>query len=416
MVHIRDLITLTILFFSLYFEVFLLITYLENRKQLTSRRHLPALNHPELPGVTIIVPCFNEERTVGRTLDSLFELDYAKNQLHIIAVNDGSKDGTMEIFRRYANRPNFQIIDKENGGKHTALNLGIKMATTPYVGCLDADSYVKKDALIRLMRRFDKENIMAVVPSLHVYSPKSLIQRMQKVEYLIGIFLRSILAELNALYVTPGPFSIFKKEVFEKIGYYRKAHNTEDMEMAMRMQANGLKIASAHDAVVYTSSPKSVHKLYKQRVRWTSGFLKNIIDYRFMLLRFKYGHIGGFVLPMALLSSVALLFAAVSLVFDVVSTLQHWYISYTAIGTKMFALSLPSFDLFYAKTPAVMFGGIVALIALLLFITIGTRLSDGSRARLFEIVSYVCLYSFIAPFWLVKSIYNVVFSKQLSWR
>lgn len=416
MQSIRDILLMGFLFLSLYFEIFMLITYLERRKTLRAPRHEPAAAHPELPGVTIIVPCFNEEKTVAKTLDSLLRLDYPRGKLHIIVVDDGSTDNTQGVCASYSHHPQLTVVRKENGGKHSALNLGIRQAGTEFVGCLDADSYAKPDALIRLVKRFRDPRIMAVVPSLHIHAPRTLIERMQNVEYLIGIFLRSTLAELNALYVTPGPFSIFRKSVYEKIGYYRKAHNTEDMEMALRMQSHGLAIASAHDAVVYTSAPRSVRSLYKQRVRWTSGFLNNLRDYRHMMFRRKYGHIGGFVLPMALLTMFTTFFVVCFFAYDLGSSVHSWYMSYSAIGLRMFSFSWPSVNWFYIRSTPMAVSGICALMILLSLIYIGSRLSAGNRARPVEIISYVCLYSFIAPFWTLKSFYNVIFRKRLAWR
>jgi len=416
MSSLRDIATLSVLFMSLYYEIFMLITYFEHKKKIQGILHSKSLVHDDLPSVTVIVPCFNEEKTVGKTLDSLMALDYPKEKLNIVAVNDGSRDGTRQVLETYKNYSNFRIIEKENGGKHTALNLAIKEAKTEFVGCLDADSYAKPDSLLRLIRRFDKPDIMAVVPSLQVYSPQTVIQKVQKVEYIIGAFLRSILAELNALYVTPGPFSIFRKSVFEEIGYYKKAHNTEDMEMAMRMQSRRLKIASAHDAVVFTSSPQSIPKLYRQRVRWTSGFLNNVRDYKFMLFNMNYGNIGMFVLPFMLLSAVSITFVVATIGYDLVNMAHAWYVRYQALGTNMFEWSWPSFNWFFMKTTPLMFCGIVAIGVVITFIIIGSRMTSGNKAKPIEVVSYVCLYSFIAPWWVIKSIYNVAFAKQLSWR
>ncbi len=413
---LRDVVTLSVLFMSLYFEIFMLITYFEHRKKIRGISKSESSHHSSLPTVTVIVPCFNEENTVGRTLESIFALDYPREKLHIVAVNDGSKDGTMAVLESFKRFANFRVIDKENGGKHTALNLAISQCGTEFVGCLDADSYAKPDSLLRLIQRFDKPDIMAVVPSLHVYSPRTTIQKIQKVEYLIGAFMRSILAELNAMYVTPGPFSIFRREVFDKVGLYKKAHNTEDMEMAMRMQSKGLKIASAHDAVVFTSSPYNIRKLYRQRVRWTSGFLHNVRDYRYMLFNMNYGNIGMFVLPFMILSSFSIIFVIATIGYDLVNMLHAWYTRYQALGLSMFEFTWPSFNWFFMRTTPIMFCGLAAIAAVLIFIVIGSRMSSGNRAKVIEIVSYVCLYSFIAPWWVARSMYNVVFSRQLSWR
>ncbi len=416
MYSLREIITLGILFTSLYFEIFILVTYLEHRRNLHSLRHTSTHIHPDLPGVTIIVPCFNEETTAVKTIESLLALEYPSDKLHIMAINDGSTDGTALALSKYADHPQIEIIHKENGGKHTVLNMGIARATTPFVGCLDADSYAKPDALVRIMKQFNNPDVMAVVPSLHIYKPETIIQRMQKTEYLIGVFLRSVLAELRALYVTPGPFSIFRKSVFEQIGYYRKAHNTEDMEMALRMQSHGMTIASAHDAVIYTSSPRTPHKLYKQRVRWTSGFFHNLRDYRGMLFNRKYSHLGGFVLPMMILSAATVLLVVATFGYDIVRSVHSYIVHFQALGYKMFEWSWPSFNWFFLHTTPLVFAGFVAFVIVMSFIVIGTRLSHGNTAKLFDIACYVCLYSLIAPFWIIRSVTNVVLSKQAVWR
>ena len=417
MYSIRDFITLTTLFCSLYFEIFMLITYLESRKTLYGRINAPTSPDAQFPGVTIIVPCYNEEKTAAKTIESLLHLDYPKDKLHIMAINDGSTDDTALALEKYRGHPQIEIIYKENGGKHTVLNMGIARATTDFVGCLDADSYAKPDALMRLMRRFENPLVMAVVPSLHVSDAKTLIQKMQSVEYLIGTFLRSVLGELNALYVTPGPLSIFRKKVFDTIGHYKKAHNTEDMEMALRMQANGLMIASAHDAVVYTSSPHTPKALYRQRVRWVSGFLHNVRDYRHMLFNVRYGHIGGFILPMMLLSTASVTFIVSTFMYDIFHAIQEAIFRFQALGAKMFEWSRPLLDWFFFQTSPIFFASIIIFFVLLGFIIIGTTLSKSkNRLSVFDVACYVSIYSFIAPFWIIRSVANVIFQKQTTWR
>jgi cellulose synthase/poly-beta-1,6-N-acetylglucosamine synthase-like glycosyltransferase len=320
------------------------------------------------------------------------------------------------MLQTFAGNPQIEIIHKENGGKHTALNLAIAQATTPFIGCLDADSYAAPDALTRLMRRFHDVRVMAVVPSLHIYNAQTIIQKLQKVEYLIGVFIRTILAELNALYVTPGPFSIFRTAVFAEIGPYRKAHNTEDMEMALRLQSHGMKIASAHDAVVYTSSPHTIPKLYRQRVRWTSGFLHNVKDYRTLLFKPAAGHIGGFILPFMLVSTGCVFFVVTTLIYDLISSAHETYVHFSALGVHALEWSWPTFNWFYMHTNPILLIGIIMICTIFAFIFIGTKLSRGNRPNLIDIACYTFLYSFIAPFWVIRSVANVTFNKQASWR
>ena len=410
-----DLPTMAILFISLYFEIFLLVTYIERRQKLRNNLSL-SVNSKPFPSVSIIVPCFNEEKTAASTINSLLGLDYPKDKLQIVLVNDGSKDGTAAVLESFKDQPNVSIIHKENGGKHTALNLGIARTKSDFVGCLDADSYATPDSLQRIIHRFENPKVMAVVPSLHVHKAGTMIQRMQKIEYLIGIFFRSILAELDSLYVTPGPLSIFRREVFEMIGPYKKAHNTEDMEMAFRMQKHGLKIVCAHDAVIYTSSPNTVKKLYKQRVRWTSGFLHTANDYRFMFFKTQYGHMGGFVLPIIVISTACVLYVTTAFIYHLFEYFRATIIHFQALGLKAFEWSWPSFNWFYLRTTPLMFSSLVAVVVVVSFLIIGSKLSRGNRYSLFDIVCYAFLYSLIAPIWIIKSIYNVAFSRQVAWR
>jgi len=91
-----------------------------------------------------------------------------------------------------------------------------------------------------------------------------MIQNAQKAEYNMGVYLKKMLCFLGAINVTPGPMTIFKKKVFNDLGVYRYGHNTEDMEIAYRMQKNHYKIEHCNDAYVYTDTPGTIRKLYRQ--------------------------------------------------------------------------------------------------------------------------------------------------------
>src|SRR3989338_4225250 len=148
---------------------------------------------------------------------------------------------------------------------------------------------------------------MAVTPAIKIHRPDGFIRHVQSNEYNLGIFMKKCFSIIGAITVTPGPFSIFRKEVFDTLGLFREAHNTEDLEIAMRMQKNLYKISNAHTAVVYTVGPPTLRKLFRQRVRWIHGFLANTIDYRSMFFKRKYGHLGVFILPSAI-ASIGLFF------------------------------------------------------------------------------------------------------------
>src|SRR3989344_6892512 len=312
MVLIPNIIFYVLIFLSVYAQVFFLVTFFENRKKIVIRNGKTKLNKYET--VTIVVPCWNEESTVYKTIRSLLALNYPQDKLKILLIDDGSTDGTWNIIRKFKKYPNIKIFQKENGGKYTALNLGLKHSETSFFGALDADTLADPESLIRIMSYFEKDkSIMAVVPSVVVYNPKNLIQNAQKAEYHMGVYTKKMLSFLGAINVTPGPLTIFRRRVFDELGPYRHGHNTEDMEIAYRMQKNDYKIEHCHDAYVYTNTPSSVKKLFRQRLRWIYGFINNTIDYKGVLLRRKYGNFATFTLPMGIISifSVSYLFGQI---------------------------------------------------------------------------------------------------------
>src|SRR3989344_1991255 len=205
-----DTITYILLFLALYVEVFFLITYFEFKAISLTKIFAgqgKKKSEDEFPSVSMIVPVWNEETTILKTIFSILKLNYPKDKLSIFIVDDGSTDNTWRVLQVFAHNKQIKLLRKENGGKYTALNYALE---------------------------FDDSEIMAVTPSIKIFEPKGILGLIQKAEYIFGIFLRKVFSNLNAVYITPGPFSIFRRSVFQKIGGYRHAHNTEDMEIGMR--------------------------------------------------------------------------------------------------------------------------------------------------------------------------------------
>ena len=415
MTDITHLITYVFLFASLNFEVFLLITYFENRFDIQKEPELLKIGEKNYPTVSIIVPCWNEEKTVGGTVHSLLDLDYPKDKLKIMIIDDGSTDNTWQNIQQFSNNPQIEIYTKENGGKYTALNLGLSKAGTDLVGCLDADSYVDKNALRHIVGYFENKEIMAVAPSVKLWKPEGVLQLLQRVEYGFGIFTRKMFYYMNAIYITPGPFSIFRKEVFENLGGYEHAHNTEDIEVALRMQKNGYKIAHSHSAIVYTVPPSNLRKLLKQRTRWSYGFIKNAIDYREMFFNAKYGNLGLFVLPMAGISVISVFTMASISVYTIIQNIANEYVRIQTVGFNI-NWSHINFDWFYVNTELVALIGLVATLGTITMVVMSRKLSEGRIFFGMDLIYFLTLYMFIAPLWIGKAMFNTLFSVKASWR
>ncbi len=403
------------LFISLFFEVFLLITYLEVRGEIKRENALLALGPKHFPSVTVIVPCFNEQATVTKTVWSILKLDYPKDKLALILVDDGSTDDTREELEKFANHPQIKILSKENGGKHTAVNLALKHVETDLVGCLDADSFVMPETLRNMVPYFDDTTIMAVTPSIKVHTPTNLLQSMQTNEYRWGVFLRRMLSSMGALYVTPGPFSIFRSTVFKELGDYRHAHLTEDMEMALRMQKHHYKIVNSHSAHVYTVTPHKIGGLIKQRTRWTYGFLNNVFDYRELFFNRKYGNIGLFILPIATFSIFFTPFMVSNMLVKTGSGLLDKLNRIQTVGIN-WDFSFPSFDWYFLNTGVVPMLTLGVLAMTFVIIYLSMKLADGKAQVDRGLVSYLVFYSFIVPIWLTKAVFNTIFRRQVTWR
>lgn len=398
------------MFLGLYFQIFALITFLEKDEPLPARRR------KDWPSVSITVPCYNEENTVTGTIASLLKLDYPKDKLDILVVDDGSTDGTYATVARLAAlHPQIKLIRKENGGKYTALNLGIEHCKSELCGGLDADSFVDPQALKHIVACFDDGNVMAVTPAIKVNSAKNILELIQRAEYNFGIFIKYVIGKMNAIHVTPGPFSIFRRSVFDKVGYYRHAHNTEDMEIAFRLQEQGLRIVNCPQASVYTVTPRTLRKLYVQRVRWISGFLKNCLDYKHLFFNPKGGEMGFFTLPFAIAFIVSGLYMFGSFAYYLSQYLWTKVVQISTIGFS-FLFHVPHFNWFFFNTESIAILGLLAFSLAITFLLLGKKMSEGSMKPSLDIVYIISFYSLISPFWLTKSIYNTLASRKVPWR
>jgi cellulose synthase/poly-beta-1,6-N-acetylglucosamine synthase-like glycosyltransferase len=411
-----NIILYTFLFFALYSQVFMLVSFFEMRERRRKKEDIGERKEAvetTTPSVTVIVPCFNEEPTVGPTLQSLLSLEYSAEKLRVVVVDDGSTDGTCEAVKPFLATGRVRLIRKVNGGKHTALNLALKHIRTDLVACLDADSFVAPDALKRLVAVFVDPQIMAATSFIFVHQPKTLMQRIQSAEYVVSGLLRDILGYLNALFVTPGPFSIYRREVFTRIGGFRHGHLTEDLEMALRMQTHGMHIVNVPTSRVATVAPATFKALLRQRVRWHYGFLNNAREYRKLFFRPAYGNLGFFSLPAAVISIFASIIFALNMFKDFLFLAGEKVSEIMTIGVF---LSKPSFSWFYLRTePYNLLLIAVMFIFLLLVVAARSGVSDR-RGLALNTVFFFFIYGLIAPIWYLYAVSRVVFSSEVRWK
>jgi cellulose synthase/poly-beta-1,6-N-acetylglucosamine synthase-like glycosyltransferase len=297
------------------------------------------------------------------------------------------------------------------------MNLGIEYAKdADLVGFLDADSFVAPDALREIVAAFEEPGIVAVTASMSIHKPHTILQRMQYAEYTLAITLRHVFASVNGLYVTPGPFSFYRRSIFDKVGLFKHAYLAEDMEMAMRIQREGLLIGNAIRARVYTKGPPTLPKLIKQRVRWTTGFMRNMLfDYRDLLGARKNAVLGMIVLPLGIIAIGSGIFLFFLGAFEMITHALHT-LSLVQTVPISYALSHHTFSWFYIPVTIMMLLGATLMANTLIWMVVGKRLSKTPGTLALNIVIYICLYGLIAPLWLMRSVSDVALGVRTTWR
>jgi cellulose synthase/poly-beta-1,6-N-acetylglucosamine synthase-like glycosyltransferase len=390
-------------YFGLLTSIYFLLTLYENRNRIA---------HPKatkFPKVTVIVPAYNEEKTIAKTIRSLLNLDYPK--LQIIVIDDGSTDSTYRIAKTFRG---IEVYKKKNGGKAAALNLGLKKAKGELVGALDADSFVDKNALRNMIGYFEDERIVAVTPSLRVYKPKTILQKIQRVEYLIGIFLRKVFSFIGSIHVTPGPFTIYRKSFFDKHGGYDENNLTEDIEVALRIQSIGGEIENSVESNVYTVSPYHFKPLLNQRLRWYLGFIENVYRYRHVFSP-GHGNLGLIVLPAAFISVILVILMMFYSTYMFLDRAFKDLLNYQSIGfdwTRVFELN---FDLFFVNLERYTLLTIITLIIGVCILVIARNLAKENERIRYHYLFYTLFYWFLFGFWWLGAIFLKITGKRIYW-
>ena len=239
--------------------------------------------------VTIIVPAYNEEVVIKKSLLSLLEQTYPN--LEIVVVDDGSKDRTYTIAKQLefqrGNR-SLKVYRKKNGGKANAINFGIEHAEGELIMVVDADSKLDKNAVLLMARYFDNEDIAAIAGSVYVSNQTNLLTKLQALEYIEGLnMVRNGQAFLKLVNIIPGPIGMFRKSALIEVGLYDDDTFAEDCDVTLKLIAHGYKIEFEPDAVAYTEAPEHLLDLIKQRYRWTRGILQAIRKHKNMLWQLK---------------------------------------------------------------------------------------------------------------------------------
>jgi cellulose synthase/poly-beta-1,6-N-acetylglucosamine synthase-like glycosyltransferase/peptidoglycan/xylan/chitin deacetylase (PgdA/CDA1 family) len=259
------------------------------------------------PRVAVLIPAYNEEKVIVRTIRSVMMSNY-KN-LRIIVIDDGSRDDTYEVAR--AAYPNdiasgrLTILTKENGGKADALNYALDRTDEEiYIG-IDADGVIAHDAITNLVTHFANPKIGAVAGNAKVGNRVNLWTRWQALEYITSQnFERRALDLFDVVMVVPGAIGAWRTAAVKAGGCYHTNTVAEDADLTMNLLEQGYSVIYEDRALAFTEAPVNMDGLMRQRFRWSFGILQAIFKHRGAIS--KHRAMGLFALPNILIFQILL--------------------------------------------------------------------------------------------------------------
>ena len=255
------------------------------------------INVKRWPPVTILIPAYNEEVNIARTIQTVYNAKY-KGDKEIIVINDGSSDRTRDIAEEYVNKGMIELINRVNGGKTCAINTGLISARGEIIVVIDGDGIIKEDALEELIKVFSHPNIGAVAGNIKVANRVNFVSKIQHLEYVREINIpRRAFNMLNCVMVVPGPLGAFRRDMLYSIGTYDHDTKTEDFDVTIKiLKAKKYKIEVTQNALAYTEAPIYWRDLYKQRMRWYGGMFETLKKHKDIIgfNKSQYGNLGRF--------------------------------------------------------------------------------------------------------------------------
>ena len=251
------------------------------------------------PKVAVLIPAYNEEKVIERTVKAALNSNYPN--LRVIVIDDGSKDSTLEVarnaFRAEAAAGKVLILGKKNSGKAEALNYGIEHIGDAelFVG-IDADTIIAPDAIARLVPHFINPKVGAIAGNAKVGNRVNLWTRWQALEYITSQnFERRALDVLGAVSVVPGAIGAWRVAAVREAGGYHTDTVAEDADLTMALLRMGYRVEYEDMALAYTEAPTNANGLMRQRFRWSFGILQAVYKHRGVFAR--KGALGWVALP-----------------------------------------------------------------------------------------------------------------------
>lgn len=303
------------------------------------------------PLVSVLIPAYNEEKVIERSLQSVWNNTYDK--IEIIVISDGSKDNTAEAVRRFirsrtrvysqtsakivrtknglkrewqrGQSPIYRrvkLVEQRNGGKASALNTGLRhQAKGLLIMTLDADSMLHKRAIANAVKYFDDPSVAGVAANVRIIEERTVLGILQRFEHMIGYRSKKFFSITNCELIVGGVASTYRRDILDTVGHYDTDTVTEDIGLSMKIAARGNlknRLIYAADVAAMTEGVGDFKTLLKQRYRWKLGNLQNIVKYRNLVFSLDPTYsktLSWYRLPMAFLGELMLLLEPFALAY-----------------------------------------------------------------------------------------------------
>ncbi|NVK87432.1 MAG: glycosyltransferase [Gammaproteobacteria bacterium] len=279
-----------------------------------------------LPRVSVLIPAWNEEVGIIKTIESVVRARYANFEL--VVVNDGSTDKTHQLVTDYIaqhkthagrkGHPPIHYVKLKNGGKARAMNRALALASGEIIMTIDADSVMDAQAIRKMVDRFSDDKVAAVAGNVIVGNRNKPLELIQQLEYLYGFFFKRADDVFKSVYIIGGAAAAYRKSALETVGGFDESIITEDIELSVRLLNHGFATRYAADAVVYTEGPADWSGLCRQRLRWKFGRLQTFFKHSNLFFSRQAPHnpyLTVFLLPLAVYSEILLLLEGPLLLF-----------------------------------------------------------------------------------------------------
>ncbi len=275
--------------------------------RLRGPKHDPAATANYKPSIAVLVPAFNEEKVIVRTVRSVLHSHYPN--FRVIVIDDGSTDLTLEVTREafakeIADRKVI-VLTKPNAGKAAALNYALEFVTEEIFVGIDADTIIAPSALTHLVPNFIDPKIAAMAGNAKVGNRVNLWTRWQALEYITSQnFDRRALDVFGAVTVVPGAIGAWRTEAVRREGAYHTDTVAEDADLTMRLLRRGYRVEYDDLALAFTEAPTTANGLMRQRFRWSFGIMQSAWKHRGAF--FRKGVLGWISLPNILVFQIIL--------------------------------------------------------------------------------------------------------------